>query len=118
MEDKTSIRIGDISNVSGQILAGNFGNVVANLNASGQTELVQMLTYLREVISTSKDLPNDKKQEQIEIINQIGDEATKSKPNKTLLKMLADGLIATLKVVPDVAQAIAAVAPVLTQLHI
>ena len=118
MEDKTSIRIGDISNVSGQILAGNFGNVVANLNASGQTELAQTLTYLRDAISMSKDLPHDKKQEQIEIINQIGDEATKSKPNKTLLKMLADGLIATLKVVPDVAQAIAAVAPVLTQLHI
>ena len=112
------INVGDISNVSGQLIFGNFHDVVANLNASGQNELALTLTHLRESVNASKDLPDDKKQEQIEIIDQIGSEATKTRPNKTLLKALGDGLIAALKVIPDVAQAIAAAAPVLTQLHI
>ena len=115
---ENNVNVGDISNVSGQIFVGNFHDVIANLNASGQIELAQALTNLRESVNASKDLPDDKKQEQIEIIDQIGNEATKARPNKTLLKVLGDGLIAALKVIPDVAQAIAAAAPVLTQLHI
>ncbi len=53
-----------------------------------------------------------------EVINQIGEEAAKPKPNKTLLKMLSNGLIAVLQAIPDVAKAVAAAAPLLTQLHL
>ena len=42
-----------------------------------------------------------RKQELIEIINQIGEEATKVVPNTTLLRMVGDGLLATLRAIPD-----------------
>jgi hypothetical protein len=67
---------------------------------------------------TSQDLPADKKEEQVKVINQIGKEAAEPKPNKTMLKILVDGLLATLKVVPDVAGAVTAVMPILSQLHL
>lgn len=118
MSEDFNIKTGDISNISGQIFVGKFNNVVANLNTKGQTELAQTLKSLTETVVASQCLPEDKKQEQVEVINQIGEEAAKPKPNKTLLKMLGDGLIATLQAIPDIAEAIAAAAPVLTQLHI
>ncbi len=118
MGDQINNRIGDISNISGQLFIGKFNNVVANLSSSGQIELAEALTTLKEAVMTSQHLTADKKQEQVEVINQIGEEAAKPKPNRTLLNVLSDGLIATLKVVPDIAKAIAAASPVLTKLHI
>lgn len=103
---------------SGQLYIGKFNSVVSNLNATGQNELADALKTLKDAIMASQHLPEDKKEEQVEVINQIGEEAAKPKPNKTLLKMLGDGLMATLKVIPDVAGAVAAVAPMLAQLHI
>ncbi len=112
MGDQVHNKIGDISN-SGQIFIGKFNDVVANLNASGQNELASALKALQEAVMASQQLPQDKKEELVESINQVGEEAAKSKPNKTLLKMLGDGLIAALKAIPDVAPAIANIAPLL-----
>jgi serine/threonine protein kinase len=117
MGDKIDITTGDISHMSGQLFIGKFNEVVANLNAAGQTELAEALKILKEAVMASQHLPDDKKQEQIEIVNQIGEEATKPKPNKTLLKMLSEGLMATLKAIPDVTRAVVAAAPLLTTLY-
>ena len=118
MGDNINNTVGDISNISGQVFIGKFNGVIANLNAKGQTELAQTLKLLTETVMASQRLSEDKKREQAEVINQIGEEAAKPKPNKTLLKMLSDGLIAVLQAVPDVAKAVAAAAPLLTQLHL
>jgi hypothetical protein len=80
--------------------------------------LAQALKTLTQAVMESKDLPTDKKEDQVKIINQIGKEALEPKPNKTLLKILSDGLMATLHSVPDIAKAVAAVAPLLAQLHL
>jgi eukaryotic-like serine/threonine-protein kinase len=118
MGDQINSQIGDISNVSGQLFIGKFNNVIANLNTSGQTELAETLKILKDAVMASGYLPDDEKQEQVGVICQIGEEVTKPKPNKTLLKMLSDGLMATLRVIPDIANAIAAAGPILTQLHL
>jgi hypothetical protein len=114
---KTSISTGNISNVSGQLFFGNFDQVEANLNANSQTELAEALRSLADAISTSDHLSNDKKQEQLEIITTIGEEANKSDPNKSILKMLGDGVIASLKVIPDIATAAVAAAPLIEKLY-
>ena len=116
MGDRVENKIGDISNISGQLFIGKFNDVVANLNATGQNELAEALKVLKESVMASHNLPEDKKQEQVEVINQIGEEAAKPKPNKTILKLLGDGLIDTLKAIPDVAKAATAVAPILSGL--
>ena len=118
MGDNVHNTAGDISNVSGQIFIGKFNDVRATLNAHGQTELAQTLKLLTEAVMASQHLSEEQKQEQTEVINQIGEEAAKPKPNKTLLKMLSNGLIAVLQAIPDVAKAVAAAAPLLTQLHL
>src|SRR5260370_32955649 len=110
MGDTVNNTVGDISNVSGQIFIGKFNNVLANLNAIDQTELAQTLKLLTETVMASQHLSEVQKQEQTEVINQIGEEAAKPKPNKTLLKMLSDGLIAVCKAVPYVAKVVADVA--------
>lgn len=116
--DPIHIDHSDFSNISGQIMIGNFNNVVAKLNAAGETELVEALKTLKEAVLATKQVPEEKKEELIGSINQVGEEAAKPKPNKTLLKMLGDGLITTLKAIPDLAGAVAAVSPVLLKLGI
>lgn len=116
MEDNIHNQIGDISNISGQVFIGKFENVTANQGISDQSELTKALSALTVAIMASKDLPEEQKQDQVEVIKQIGEEASKPKPNKTLLKILGEGLIGALKAVPDIAGAVAAVAPLLAQL--
>jgi len=111
--------IGDITNstVSGIVLGEN-NTVVSNLNASGNNELAQTLKALTDAILASKDLPNSQKEDQVKIVNQIGEEAAKPRQNKPLLKILTGGLLTTLKAVPDIASAVAKALPVLSQLHL
>ena len=117
MGDQIRNQIGDISNISGQLFIGKFNNVIASLKSNGQTELAEALKTLEEAVMASGVLLVDEKQEQVEIINHIGEEAAKPKPNKTLLKALGDGLMTTLRSVPDVAKAVTSVAPILSQWH-
>lgn len=115
MGDKIDINnTGTISNTGGQMFIGKFNDVFVNLNTAGQTELAEALKTLKEAVMASSHIPEAKKQEHVEVINQIGEEAAKEKPNKTLLKIIGDGLLSTLKAVPDIAKAVAAVAPLLT----
>ena len=113
MGDKVDVNTGNISNNDGQLFIGKFNEIHATLSASGQTELAESLKMLKEAIMLSKHIEDDKKQEHIEVINQIGEEAAKEKPNKTLLKIMGDGLLSALKAVPDIAKAIAAITPFL-----
>ncbi len=117
MGDQIHNQIGDISNVNGQLLIGKFNTVITDLHRNGQTELAEALKTLEEAVMASGVLVDDEKQEQVEVINHIGEEAAKPKPNKTLLKALGDGLMTTLRSVPDVAKAVTSVAPVLAQWH-
>ncbi len=111
MGDKIDIKMGDISNVSGQIFIGKFNEVIANLNNAGQIDFAEALKTLKEAVMASPSIPDEQKKEHVEVINQIGEEAAKEKPNKTLLKIMADGLLSVLKAIPDLAKAVAAVAP-------
>ena len=115
--DNIEISTGDISNVSGQLFIGKFNDVVANLDAAGQNDLAEALKVLKESVMASEHLADKDKQEQVEVINQIGEEAIKPTPNKTILKMLGDGLISTLKTIPDIAKAVGSVAPLLIKLY-
>ena len=115
MGDQILNQIGDISNISGQLFIGKFNDVIADLNSNGQTELAEALKTLEEAVMASGVLLDGEKQEQVEVINHIGEEAAKPKPNKTILKVLGDGLMTTLKSVPDVAKAVTAVAPIFDQ---
>lgn len=102
--------IGGIQNI------GNFDNVVNNLNTNGQSEIADCLTTLKNAIISSQDLTNEKKNEHIDVLKTLGEEVSKPQPNKTMIKMLGDGLLVGLKVVPDVAKAATALAPLLAQL--
>lgn len=111
MGDKIDVNMGDVSNLGGQIFIGKFNEVITNLNGKGQTEFAEALKTLKEAVMASAHIPEEKKKEHVEIINQIGEEAGKEKPNKTLLKVMGDGLLSILKAIPDVAKAVTAVAP-------
>jgi serine/threonine protein kinase len=113
MGDKIDIKMGDLSNISGQIFIGKFNEVVANLNNAGQTDFAEALKLLKDAVMASEHITGENKKEHIEVINQIGEEAAKEKPNKTLLKVMGDGLLSILKAIPDVAKAAAAVIPFL-----
>ena len=113
MKNKTEINVGDVSNTGGQIFIGHFEHVVANLNNSGQGELATSLQNLKEAIGASPYLSTEQKRECIEIVSQIGEEATKENPNKTLLKSLGTGLMAALKTAPDIVKAVVALMPLL-----
>jgi len=115
--NESNYSIGNISNstVSG-LVQGENNNVISKLNDAGKNDLALALRTLTDAIVASKDLPAGQKDDQVKIINQMGEEAAKPQPNRTLLKILGDGLMATLKVIPDIAPAVASVAPLLIHL--
>lgn len=113
-----SISTGDIYADHSNVVLGENNTVITSLRSSGKDELAQTLKALTDAILASKDLPSEQKEEQVQIVNQIGEEAAKSKSNKTMLKILSDGLLATLQAIPDIATAITAAMPILSQLHL
>lgn len=115
--DKIENKIDSISNVSGQLFIGKFNDVIANLNNVGQGDLANALKALKESVMASQTLPEEHKREQVEVINQLGEEAAKPTPNKTLLKMLGNGLMTTLKAIPDLAKAVGTVGPLIEKLY-
>ena len=110
MGDKLEIDMSDITNLKGQMFIGKFNKVVSDLGESGQHEMAEALKILKEAIMSSQHLTQDAKQEHIEVVNQIGEEASQPKPNKTPLTALGKGLLIALESVPDLIKAIAAVA--------
>ena len=102
--------------IYGQVSAlviGNYNNVHDILIAAGQTDVAQALDTLKKAVLESHILPDDQKEEHIEALTQIGEEAAKPKPNRIILKVLVDTVLAALKAVPDVAGAVTAVMSVL-----
>ena len=63
-----------------QRVIGQFNNVVASLNTTSQPELANTLKLLKEAIIASTQITSYKKQELIEIINEVGDKATRIIP--------------------------------------
>src|SRR5260370_39019730 len=96
---------------------GKFNKVIDRLKSNGQMELAEALKTLEEAVMASGMLLDDEKQEQVEVINHSGEEAAKRKTNRTLLRGLREGLMYTLKLIPDVAKAVTSVAPALAQWH-
>lgn len=119
-QDKPSvmINVGNISNVSGQLFIGQFNDVVAQLNTQNQAELVAALKVMKEAVMASNYLKSEQKQEQVEMINQIGIESAKTKPNKTILKVLIEGLMTSSRVIPDLVAVVTTVVPRLSQLQL
>ncbi len=99
--------IGGIQNI------GKFQNVVSNLTKSGNKELADAMLQLTQAITNSKHLSEEEKGSHGEALKRIGEEVTKEKPDKTILKYMWEGLSATLKTIPDIAKAIGTVAPLI-----
>lgn len=116
-KDETYISGVSISGVTGQVLLGSFNDVIANLSSAGQNELAKALKTAQKAIMANQELTEGQKQEQIEVIGKIGEEARKEKPNKTLLKSLSEGLISTLKTIPDVAKTVLTMTEILKKFY-
>lgn len=100
MGDKIDFSNSNITNSGGQMFLGKVQDVIANLNASGKQEFGNALTNVKNEIEKSDKLSEAEKQEVLELVNQIGEQAAKTKPNKTMLQSLGDGLLKALQAVP------------------
>ena len=75
---------------------GKFNDVINSLNAIDRKEFANILIDLKKIVMASQHLSDEEKQELLEVIEEIGEEEVKHKPNQTKQKMLYDGLLATL----------------------
>ena len=92
---------------------GRFKNVTSNIIQLDNSELSDKLTTLIDAIAKSHHLSETEKKEQLEVVNALQNELEKPEPNKTMVKMLGDGLIKALQIIPDIVTALAAIAPYL-----
>ena len=92
---------------------GKFKNVTSHVIQLNNSELSGKLTTLIDAITKSQHLSETEKNEQIEVVNALQKEVDKPEPNKTMVKMLGNGLLKALKIVPDLITAVAAIAPYL-----
>lgn len=97
----------------GQVFIGKFNEAIATMKNAGQSELAKAFQELQEAILSSSYLTDEKKKEHVEVLNQIGEEVAKEKPNTTLIKVLGDGLLSILKSIPDIVRAVEALIPLL-----
>jgi serine/threonine protein kinase len=117
MGDRIEIKARDINAAGGQLFMGKFHDVASTLESQGKGDIAQALKLLKEAIMASEHLSEEEKAENVQVATQFGEEAAKKEPNRTLLRALGDGLMATLRAVPDIAKAVAAAAPVLAHLQ-
>ncbi len=104
------------SSDGGQIFIGNtFNQAFNNLVNSGQAELAKGLQELATAIQTNQELNAGQKQEYIEVVTEMTAEAGKSQPNRSKLKMLGQGLLDTLKLVPGMLEVVDRILPYLQQ---
>ena len=114
--DEINITARDIDASGSQLFIGKFHDVASLLESTGQGELAEALKLLKEAVMASEHLDDAQKAENIEAVSALGEEAAKEKPNRVILRALADGLMATLRAVPDIAQAVTVSERVLTHL--
>jgi hypothetical protein len=107
-------KVGD--NKGGVQNVGKFKNVTSSITPAYNKEFIDKLMELMDAVKNSQNLSGTDKDEHIEVIEQIHKELVKPQPNKTMLKMLGDGLLKTLQIVPDLVKVAAAIAPYLNNL--
>ncbi|NUM45468.1 MAG: DUF1542 domain-containing protein [Anaerolineales bacterium] len=101
------------SNITGQAINST---ITTNTYSSRNQDVTAVLAEVKKAIEDSKHLSKEKKDEYVDMVNKIKDEAEKPKPNKTFLKLQGEFLLATLKAVPDLAKAVTALAPLISKL--
>lgn len=117
MGDKIVSHIhGGVSDVRGQINIGKFDRVSARLVEGDNADLAAALAALKDAILNNPDCGRDQKKDLLDCVTQVGEEATKPRPNKILLASLWSGLRDTLKAIPDLTKAVEAVGPVVSKL--
>lgn len=110
-------KIGNIIGSTG-VPIGTGNTVNAYSTTSVPPELAATFTMLTNAIMTSASLSDHHKQEQAAIVAHMENEAAKPQPDMPVLRSLANGLVTTLKVVPDVAQAVYAAIPVFKKFNL
>jgi hypothetical protein len=113
MGDRIHVDTGDVG--QGQVFIGKFHDVVNTVEQKGEGDLAEALKLLKEAIMASTALTDEQKSQHVDVVTHVAEEATKEQPNRTVVKMLTDGLMTALRVVPDVAQAVAAAATVIAR---
>jgi hypothetical protein len=103
--------------ISQSLAVGDNANATTyNISRSAEhDDLARVLSDLAEAIRQSAHLNSDEKKQYVEVVACVEEEIAEPTPNKPLLKILTDGLLTSLKAVPDVAKALTALSPVLAK---
>jgi hypothetical protein len=88
------------------------------LNNNGQEEVANALKELENLIATASDseLALERRVESLELLQQVANEATKSAPNKTALKILGQGFLDTIKSAPTILTGAQKLLPIVSSL--
>jgi len=107
--NKIEVHLREIANITSLINTGSFTQTLYNLREH-DTEAAIVLGTLKDAIVKSEHLSLKEKEGYIEMLDQLGTELLnpRSRRQTQKVKVLWEGLLQTLKVIPDVAQAITA----------
>lgn len=113
MSNTYNITLGDGSSISGQIYVGRFNDVVTQLNNSGMADIAGALLSLQQLILKSRFVDDTKKEMYTGVLESIGNEAAKDKPNKMLISTLWNGFVRSAEAIPGIASCLSSVAEVI-----
>ena len=108
----------NIANISGQVFLGTFNDLIASLNSNNHKDLAQALCDGRKAIMETSSLETEQKEEISEVLEQIAQETNKAKPNKTILRSIAEGLRDAVKAIPDAAKAIEPIMTIMGKIYL
>ena len=107
---------GTITSTDSQLFVGAFDTVSAKLAKGDSAALLAALREIKDSIAASRTLNSEERQEYVDVLTSIGAEVSSKKPNKTIVRGLAEGLLSAIKVIPDLAKATEAIQTVLIPL--
>jgi hypothetical protein len=92
----------------------------STLNNNGQEDVAKALKDLESLITAASDseLALEGRVESLELLKQVADEATKSAPNKTALKVLGQGFLDAIKSAPAILTGVQKLWPIVSSLWI
>lgn len=89
-DEKLTGRLSGIPAKSSQAFSRRFGDVLARLQGTGYESLAKALEAAQQTVIASEDLSDAQKQQRIEALNRVGEEAVKDEPDKPFLARLVE----------------------------
>ena len=119
--EEINMEIGDkFENIHQSVIAthGSIASGIIKINEAGENDLADAIQRIEKVINNApvSELPEDKKAEALELLNELTNQAAKPNRAKSILKTIGMGLWEIIKNIEHITKTVGSVWPIIMKL--